>query len=87
MKYRKKPVEIEAIKFTRDNFDEVVSFTKGAAHTLQIERTPYGKAYCIIDTLEGPMRSTEGDFIIRGVNGEYYACKPDVFDKTYELVE
>ena len=87
MKYRKKPVVIEAIVFTRDNFEEVVEFTNGTAHTLKIKRRPNGKCTCIIPTLEGQHIATEGDYIIRGVKGEYYPCKPDVFKQTYEEVE
>lgn len=87
MKYRKKPVVIEAIVFTRDNFEEVVEFTNGTAHTLRIERRPNGKCTCIIPTLEGQHIATEGDYIIRGVKGEYYPCKPDIFKQTYEEAE
>ena len=87
MKYRKKPVVIDAVVFTRKNFDEIVSFTNGTAHTLQTERRPDGKCTCIIPTLEGEHIATEGDYIIRGVHGEFYPCKPDIFVKTYEVVE
>ena len=87
MKYRKKPVVIEAIVFTRDNFEEVVEFTNGTAHTLRIEGRPNGKCTCIIPTLEGQHIATEGDYIIRGVKGEYYPCKPDIFKQTYEEAE
>lgn len=86
-KYRKKPVVIEAVAFTRNNFDEIVSFTNGAAHTLRIERTPNGKCTCVIPTLEGEHIASEGDFIIKGVHGEFYPCKPDIFKKTYEEVD
>ena len=84
-KYKKKPVEIEAVKFTRSNFDEITSFTKGTAHSFTIERRMNGKCTCIIPTLEGKHIATENDFIIKGVNGEFYPCKPDIFEKTYEL--
>ena len=86
MKYRKKPVLIEAVQFARNNFEEIVSFTKGTAHTFRTERRPDGKCTCIIPTLEGEHIATEGDYIIRGVHGEFYPCKPDIFAKTYELV-
>ena len=85
-KFRKKPVEIEAVKFTRSNFDEIKSFTNGTAHSLNIERRMDGKCTCIIPTLEGQHIATENDFIIKGVHGEFYPCNPDIFDKTYELV-
>lgn len=85
-KYRKKPVVIDAIKFTRDRFEEVKQFTEGKAFNFRTERCIDGKSYCDIKTLEGVMTATEGDYIIRGVQGEYYPCKPDIFDKTYEIV-
>jgi len=84
-KYRKKPVTIEAVKFTRNNFDEILEFTQGKAKQFTIERRIDGKCFCVIPTLEGDHVATEGDFIIKGVNGEFYPCKPDIFDKTYEL--
>jgi hypothetical protein len=86
MKYRKKPVEIEAIKFTRDNWDEIKAFTNETAYRgLHIERID-GIATCIIPTLEGQHIATEGDYIIKGVKGEFYPCKPDIFELTYEKV-
>lgn len=87
MKYRKRPVVIEAIQFKRDNFGEIEVFAQGKATYFRTERHPNGKAYCTIETLEGNMTATEGDYIIKGVNGEFYPCKPDIFEKTYELVE
>ena len=84
--YRKMPVCIEAVQFTRNNWDEVVSFTNNTAHTICIERRINGIATCIIPTLEGQHIATENDFIIKGVHGEFYPCKPDIFVKTYELV-
>lgn len=83
--YRKKPVDIQALQFNRDNFTEVERFTGGAAHTFTIERRPNGIATCIIQTLEGQHIATEGDYIIRGVEGEFYPCKPGIFEKTYEI--
>lgn len=87
MKYRKKPVEIDAVQFTRDNWEEIVSFTNGTAKDLTIERRPNGKCTCIIPTLEGDHIAAENDYIIKGVNGEFYPCKPDIFRKTYETAE
>ena len=87
MKYRKKPVEIEAIQFTRDNFDEIVKFTNGKAENFTIERCLNGKCFCEIPTLEGVMTANEKDYIIKGVNGEFYPCKSDIFEKTYEKVD
>ena len=86
-KYKKKPVEIEAVQFTRDNVEEIKEFTEGNAINFRTERCINGKSYCEIKILEGTMTATEGDYIIKGVNGEFYPCKPDVFEKIYELVE
>lgn len=78
--YRKKPVVIEAVLWTGNNWLEVNAFAK----TKHIHIDANGLA---IDTLEGQMRADVGDWIIRGVKGELYPCKPDVFAKTYEPVE
>lgn len=85
-KYRTKSCEIEAIEFTRQNYNDVVGFTDNKAKDLIIERCINGKAYCKIETLEGDMVATEGDFIIKGLRGEFYPCKPDVFNKKYEVI-
>ena len=86
-KYRKKPVEIEAIQFKRNEFEDINEFTEGNAFNFRTERCINGKSYCEIKTLEGTMTATEGDYIIKGVNGEFYPCKPDIFEKTYEPIE
>ena len=83
MKYRKKPVIIEAFQWNGDNTDKVINAV--------IERGGGGKIgtdgdKIVIETLEGKMTASVGDYIIRGVNGEFYPCKPDIFDKTYEPV-
>lgn len=84
-RYRKKPVVVEAIRFTRSNFHIVSEFTGGKADYLTIERCPNGRCYCLVETLEGNMVANEGDYIIKGVHGEFYPCKPDIFEKTHEL--
>ena len=78
-KYRKKPVVIEAIQWTGKNSLDIrklagpdVSFFNGQVY---------------IKTLEGTHHASVGDFIIKGVHGEFYPCKPDIFEKTYEYVE
>lgn len=86
MKFRKKPIIIEATNFTRDTWDSIVEFTNGKAKSLRIEKHPQGKAYCIIQTLEGDMIAAEGDWIIKGVKGEFYPCKPEIFVVTYEPI-
>ena len=87
-KFRKKPVEIEAVQFTGEpaNFDEVCRFLEGQQHGHH--EADYGPdAHILIHTLEGDMRADVGDWIIRGVKGEFYPCKPDIFEATYEPVE
>ena len=86
MKFRKKPVEIEAIQFTRLNWEEVKEFTNNTAFSLIIERRIGGECSCIIPTLEGNMLAHENDWIIKGVKGEFYPCKPDIFGLTYERI-
>ena len=78
MKYRKKPVVIDAVLWTGENEKEVFDFMgwRNASHDQQ-----HGLQ---IHTLEGTMDATIGDFIIKGVKGEFYACKADIFALTYE---
>lgn len=79
--FRKKPVVIEAIQFTGDNLYEVGEFIGG----FEDEAEPGAIGDCVlIDTMEGVMRADIGDWIIRGVKGEHYPCKPDIFAATYE---
>lgn len=78
--YRKIPVEIQAIQLTENNWDEVEEFSNGNAYN-------FDSKGCSITTLEGTIQASRGDFIIKGVNGEFYPCKPDIFKKTYEYVE
>ena len=86
MRFRKKPVEIEAIQFTRLNWEEIQQFTNNKAISLTIERRINGECTCIIQTLEGNMLANEGDWIIKGIKGVFYPCKPDVFGLIYERV-
>ena len=95
-KYRKKPVIIEAIQWNGENHREMFDFltnykktndymsTSGENFYIDHEKTKGG---LIIKTLEGEHVATIGDFIIKGVNGEFYPCKPDIFEKTYEKAE
>lgn len=80
MKYRKKPVVIEAmeLKQTTTSQTEICNWCGG-------KRGFDGGV--IIHTLEGDMVANTGDYIIKGINGEIYPCKPDIFEKTYEKVE
>jgi hypothetical protein len=90
MFYRKKPVVIEAVQLTESNFEEVERFigythdgyrTYTNEHRFMRKENPSGLH---IKTLEGTMIASIGDFVIKGVNGEFYPCKPDIFAKTYE---
>ena len=78
LKYRKKPVVIEALRFTGFNAVELMRFCGNAVGEI------YDNQAAFINTLEGTMRANVGDYIIKGVNGEFYPCKPDIFEKTYE---
>lgn len=90
MKYRKKPVVIEAFKydgdFTGANGKHYVP--EWAARALE-ENVMYfeGQGELYIRTLEGTHHASVGDYIIQGVAGELYPCKPDIFEKTYEMME
>ena len=87
MKYRKKQGEIEAIQFKRNEFEEIDKFTDGKAFNFRTERSMNGKSYCEIKTLAGTITAAEGDYIIKGVDGDFYTCEPDIFEETYELVK
>ena len=80
-KYMKKPVIIEAVQWTGDNFGEVALFCDRISEAIPQEDE------LIIKTLEGNIIASKGDYIIKGVQGEFYPCKPDVFHKKYEEVE
>lgn len=86
MIYRKKPVEIEAWEFTKKALERPDSWLRGPKREYLHLVSQYGGEvlYIEIDTLEGTMRADLGDFIIQGVNGELYPCKPDIFEQTYE---
>jgi hypothetical protein len=79
MKFRKKPVEIEAVQFTGTNGDEIAEFM-GCQHPC-IEN-----GALLIGTLEGVMRVYPCDWIIKGITGEFYPCKPEIFRATYDKV-
>jgi hypothetical protein len=83
MFYRKKPVVIQAVQWTGENRDEIFKFCSECHFNVDFHTV---KANLIIRTLEGDMQASVNDYVIKGVNGEFYACKPDVFKKTYEFV-
>ena len=80
-KYRKLPVEIDAMQWTGDNIDDMRGFVgeKGFYYVVNDNSL-------IIPTLEGDLKAAVGDFVIKGVKCEYYPCKPDIFEATYEAV-
>lgn len=88
--FRKKPVTIAAIQWTGTNIEEVKAFfgkdVKKCSNLLDLYQLCV-KGNLTIETLEGNHTALPGDFIIRGVKGEYYPCKPDIFEQTYEVVE
>ncbi len=89
--YRKKPVVIEAMHFTRGSTPgvgyEIAQWCGGRFNT-DVKPSDYTDVrYSIsIPTLEGVMTADEGDYVIKGVAGEFYPCKPDIFEATYEAV-
>jgi hypothetical protein len=86
-KYRKKPVVIEAIQFN-DDVKVIQCLSKFIDNQdLVIDYSNKDNPKIKIDTLEGIMEASVGDYIIKGVNGEFYPCKPDIFEKTYEKVD
>ena len=90
--YRKKPVVIEARQFTSENRDELADWIIDGTTPLGVmvgwsSAAPGSGDYMLIETLEGTMRAEVGDWIIKGVQGEFYPCKPDIFEATYEKVE
>ena len=91
-KYRKKPVVVEAVRWTGSNLEEIRNFVgsdliEECVELFDIKRTLKEMLVDIaIDTLEGIMRVDYGDYIIKGIQGEFYPCKPDIFEQTYEEV-
>ena len=95
MKYRKKPVVIEAEKWTGHNHRDIFDFLTNNEHKNDHMTTSGENFYIdhnkvngglVIKTLEGEHIATIGDYIIKGVQGEFYPCKPDIFEETYEMV-
>lgn len=87
MKYRKKPVVIEAFRLKDDYPDTLIALQNFMEKEIRVSYENPKKPVVKIETLEGVMDASIGDFIIKGINGEFYPCKPDIFEKTYELAE
>lgn len=80
-KYMKKPIAIEVVQWTGDNFDEIEHFSNGNVFNQD------GQLYC--KTLEGTMKAANmvGDYLIKGVKGEFYFCEKSIFEQTYDEVK
>lgn len=96
VRYRKKPVEIDAVEWTGQNHREMFNFLFDGENPTQETLRTEGKNFYIshgkcagglvIKTLEGEHIATIGDYIIKGVQGEFYPCKPDIFKQTYDAL-
>lgn len=91
MKYKKKPVVIEAFQLNERGLVEEDWFWDAVTEN-KIITYDFGKhypdsAWCVIKTLEGPMIAKAGDYIIKGIQGEIYPCKAEIFEQTYEVVK
>lgn len=96
-KYRKKPVVIDAFRMGIDprpdwfqdkvTTNEIITFSLDEEDMSNDIGNPFEfkRTYCVINTLEGKMKGDYGDYIIQGVQGEIYPCKPDIFEMTYEI--
>ncbi len=96
-KYRKKPVVIEAVQLRWDTWNEICEFAdvgeledgKTTGTDKDLDGDPFSEdgPGLLIPTMEGVMLASPGDWIIKGIKGELYPCKPDIFVETYDLVE
>jgi hypothetical protein len=84
MKYRKKPIVIEALQLTKVNLSKVAEWSGASSFEGEMLDCP---PYIQIATLEGVMRGELGDYIIKGIQGEFYPCKSDIFEASYEPAE
>lgn len=91
LKFRKKPIEVWAMQFRTNNedgspnMDAIVNWINQGKSKEELHAWHNG-TNIFIDTLEGSMTAEVGDWVIRGVKGEFYPCKPDIFNMTYELI-
>lgn len=84
MKFRKRPIVVEARLLTTENIKSLEEWCGGSIKGTSL---PVGERVIAIQTLEGEMWADIGDWIIKGVKGEFYPCKPDIFEQTYEEVK
>lgn len=88
--YRKKPVVVEAAFIKPGNIEKVAEWCGAVLVRNELDHgniEAEDEVYLLIETLEGNMRASIGDFVIRGVQGEFYPCKPDIFEQTYERID
>lgn len=86
MRYRKKPVEVDAIQWTGDNVQEVLEFLGDDYIGHTAERHINGNSLIYVQSREGRVEGRRGCMIMRGVEGEHYVCDINIFNKTYEKV-
>lgn len=86
MKYRKKPVVVEAVQFA-DTEESILKLSELGLDPVRIDYADLDNPILKIETLEGVMIATEGDYIIKGAQGEFYPCNPAIFSETYEEIE
>lgn len=80
---RKKPIEIEFVQYNGGNKQELYDWSEGLIHN--VWEPISGEAELGVETLEGFLIIDTGDYVIKGVHGEFYPCKPDIFHETYEV--
>jgi hypothetical protein len=85
-KYCKKPVVVEVVRFLNDSYETLEAIQDLGLESIRVSYKD-GEPVLIIETLEGEMIANVGDYIIRGIKGEFYPCKPDIFEQTYEPVD
>ncbi len=81
-KYIKKPVTVEAVFLTKGNMEEIAEWIRSGGYEARIEGD-----HLIIQTLEGEQRASAGYYIVRGIKGEFYAVRKDIFETTYDILE
>lgn len=85
-KYRKKPVVVEAFKYDKNDREDTIGIPKWFLDAVVQRKVIITADEVFIKTLEGEMKVSDGDYIIKGIKGEIYPCKPDIFEATYEEV-
>lgn len=87
MKYRKKPVVIEAVQVEPENINELMKLSNGGSRDATYHWNDGRLHHIVVKTLEGSMVANMHDYLIKGISNELYPCKPDIFEKTYESAD